>query len=83
MNEAVERAFGSNMKTITQSFPPTINTEEDYNKYWLEILSDFYYTNMKPPRAGAHPAGMIILGTRRSERSDPNGKIKVPPEVVK
>jgi pimeloyl-ACP methyl ester carboxylesterase len=46
MNEAVDRAFGSNMKTITQAFPPFINSEEEYSKYWLEILSEFYYNNM-------------------------------------
>lgn len=46
MNEAVKRAFGSNMKTITMALPPAIETEEDYNKYWLETLSDFYYDTM-------------------------------------
>ena len=47
MNEAVARAFDSNLKTITIEFPSIIKTEEDYNKYWLETLSDTYYNNMK------------------------------------
>lgn len=46
MNEAVERVFGSHMKTITQDVPLTVRTEEDYAKYWLEAGSDFFYTNM-------------------------------------
>ena len=47
MNEAVERAFDSNLKTITIEFPINIKTAEDYNKYWLETLSDIYYDSIK------------------------------------
>ncbi len=46
MNEAIERAFGSNLKTVTLELPPNITTDEEYDAYWKESLSNIYFNAM-------------------------------------
>jgi hypothetical protein len=46
MNEAIERAFGSNLKTVTLELPSNITTDEEYDAYWKESLSDIYFNAM-------------------------------------